>query len=589
MKLSDYVAHFISKLGPRHVFAISGGASVHLIDSIAKHPELKYICPNHEQAGAIAADAYSRASESMGVAISTSGPGATNMITGICSAWFDSVPVLYITGQVSTFRMKKDLGVRQLGFQENDTLDMVKPISKYSVLIEDTSRIRYELEKAVYLAHEGRPGPVVVDIPDNISRAEVDVSNLVSFSIPEKINKPVEYLEECLNYLKQAQRPVLIIGWGVHLSGARQEALKIIGQLGIPVLLTWAMKGLIADDHPLFAGTFGTHGTRYGNFTVQNSDLILSVGARLDTHEAGSPLKDFAREARKLIVDIDHAELGKFKALGMDADVLVKSDAKKFFEELSKGVNTIALPEISSWKERICLWKKKFPICPKSYESEEALNPYVFVRELSATCSDNEFIVSDTGSALAWMMQGFPSRKDQKIIHAFNNTPMGYALPGAIGASFALNRRVSCVTGDGSLQMNIQELSTVIYHNLDIKIFLFNNHGYSMICQTQDQWLDSEYAAANEENGLSFPNFVSVAESYGFPTWTISNNSEISEVLSEVYKHKGPAFCNIEIRPDHRVMPQLKFGHALEDPEPLLSRDELIKNMIIPPIFKSEH
>ena len=588
MKVSDYVASFLEKEGIRHVFVISGGASVHLIHSIADTPGISGICPQHEQAGAMAADAYSRVTSNLGAAISTSGPGATNMITGVCCAYYDSIPVIYITGQVSTFRAKGDSGVRQLGFQETDTVEIYKPITKYGVQIDDPEKIRFELEKATYLAKSGRPGPVLIDIPDDLQRAEIDPDKLESF-VPEQettnLSQLYKEVDRCIQLINEAKRPVLVLGWGVYLAKVEREAREFVEQVGFPVVPTWAMMTMLPSDHPLVVGSFGTHGTRYGNFTVQNADLILAIGARLDTREAGSPITTFAREARKIIVDIDRNELNKFKKLGMEVDLLIHADAKDFLQVINRRINEISPQDISGWKKRIREWKAKFPICPSEYYKQEKVNPYVFVKALSKESAEGDVFVVDTGCSLAWMMQAFEFKENQRMFHDFNNTAMGYALPASIGACFALNRKaIICVTGDGSLQMNIQELATVMRHRLLIKIFLMNNHGYGMIQQTQDQWLGSRYLASTVEGGLAFPDFVKVADAYGYKTVTIGSNKELHARIREVFDSDGPVFCNVEIGPEHRVFPQAKFGRPIEDAEPLLGRGEFLKNMIVKPV-----
>lgn len=588
MKLSDYVALFLARQGIRHVFAISGGASIHLIHSVAKTPGIDFVCPQHEQAGAMAADAYARATGNLGCAISTSGPGATNMLTGVCCAYYDSVPVLYITGQVATFRQKGDTGVRQIGFQETDTVAIYRPVTKYAVQVKDPRRIRYELEKAVYLAKSGRPGPVLVDLPDDLQRFEINPKELEAFK-PEKeasdpVETSVEKMDRLVELLRNARRPVVILGRGIRLAKAEEEAKRLVERLGFPVAPTWGMMDFLPSDHPLGVGAFGTHGTRYGNFAVQNADLVFVIGARLDTREAGWPFKSFAREAHKIVVDIDINELNKFEKFGMHIDLKVHSDAKQFLTALCARVKDLVLPNINDWKERICEWRSKYPICPPRYYEEKEVNPYVFFKALSKASWEGAAIVLDTGCALAWMMQTFDVKRNQKIFHDFNNTAMGYGLPASLGVSFALNRGpVICVTGDGSLQMNIQELATLIRHQLPIKIFVLNNHGHSMIQQTQDQWLGSEYYASSVEGGLASPDFLAIARAYGFKTFKIEWNRDLESIVGRVLTQEGPVFCDVEIRPDHRVTPQTKFGRPIEDSEPLLDRNEFLANMIVKP------
>lgn len=591
MKLSDYIADYLSKQGISYVFAITGGAVIHLINSIADTPNITYICLQHEQAGAMAADAYSRVSKKMGVAIATSGPGATNMVTGVCCAFYDSVPSLYITGQVATFRSKRNTGVRQLGFQETDTIDIYKPITKYAVRIDDPKKIRYELEKACYVAKSGRAGPVLLDIPDDIQREQIDPDKLEPF-IPESddknqsnLSKSEGKIKECIKLLENAKRPVIILGWGIRLSGSTKVAREFVEKLDFPVALTWAMMDMLPSNHNLTIGAFGTHGTRYANFTIQNADLILSIGARLNMHHTGSPITTFAREARKIIVDIDPNELNKFKKLGLKVDLSINADTKDFLHAICQKVTKTAMQDISIWTKQITAWKKRYPICPTKYYEEEKVNPYVFVKALSKQSAEGDVIFVDTGCILAWMMQAFDFKEKQRMLHDFNNTAMGYALPASIGASFALDRKpIICVTGDGSLQMNIQELATVIRHKLPIKIFVINNHGYSMVRQTQDQWLDSKYNASSVEGGLAFPDFVKVADAYGYKTMTITANKDVMKGIKKVLDCNGSVFCNVEIGPHHRVIPQVKYGRPNEDGEPLLNRKEFLENMIVKPM-----
>lgn len=588
MKLSDYVAQFLAGQGIKHVFAVSGGASLHLIHSVATTPGIHFVCPQHEQAGAMAADGYARATGGLGAAIATSGPGATNLITGICCSYYDSIPVLFLTGQVSTFRMKGKLGVRQVGFQETATVEMCRPITKYAAQVAEPSRIRYELEKACHLAQTGRPGPVLLDIPDNVQRAQIDPATLESFH-PDPVDDKTKNLQRavgaCLELFSGCKRPVVILGWGVRLAHAEVELLEFLQLTGFPMAPTWAVADFLPSDHPQAIGTFGTHGTRHANFAVQNADLILALGSRLDTKATGSPVATFAREAHKIVVDIDPNELEKFAHFGLRVDKLIAADVKNFLRELNPFLRRQVRPDLAPWLARIRDWKTKYPICPATYEDEHDVNPYVFAKRLSEVIRPGEHIMVDTGCAVAWMMQAFEFKKGQRLYHDCNNTAMGWALPASIGASFALpGKTIFCVSGDGSLQMNIQELATVVRHSLPIKIFLLNNHGYSMIQQTQDQWLESKYLASSVEGGLAFPDFARVAQAYGFPSVSVQTNQELPGALRQALNTSGPFFCNVEIRPEHRVIPQTKFGRPNEDPEPLLNRDEFLSNMIVKPL-----
>jgi acetolactate synthase-1/2/3 large subunit len=589
MKLSDYVARFLASQGVRHVFAVSGGASLHLIHSVADTPGLSFVCPMHEQAGAMAADAYARVTNKLGAAIATSGPGATNLLTGVCCAYYDSVPVLFITGQVSTFRRKADTGVRQIGFQETDCVEVFRPVTKYAVQIDEPERIRYELEKACYLACSGRPGPVLIDIPDNVQRVTIDPDALEGFVPPRRGADPAvldEQIGRCLELLRGARRPVMILGWGVRLASAGELALEVAERLGLPVAPTWAIADLLPADHPLAIGTFGTHGTRHANFAVQNADLILSVGSRLDTKATGSPPSTFAREAKKIVVDVDTCELNKFARYGLHVDLPIAADAGAFLVGLK--ARSTPIPAQESWLRRIADWKRRYPVCPDAYYREVEVNPYVFAKTLSNGCREGQMLFLDTGCTLAWMMQAFDFKRGQRLFHDWNNTAMGWAVPACIGASLATSGRpVVCVTGDGSLQMNVQELATVIRHNLPVKIFLLNNHGHAMIQQTQEQWLGSRYHASTVAGGLADPDYLAVAKAYGFPVHNVTRNADLAGVIGEVLRAEGPQFCNVEIPVHHRVIPQVKFGRPNEDTEPLLPREEFLSNMLVRPLAVS--
>jgi acetolactate synthase I/II/III large subunit len=588
MKLSDFVAHFLAQQSIRHVFAISGGASLHLIHSVADNPQLDLICPHHEQAAAMAADAYSRLSGNIGAAIATSGPGATNLITGICCAFYDSVPVLFITGQVSTFRMRGDTGVRQLGFQETDIVNVVRPITKYAALVHDPKDIRHELEKAVWIARHGRPGPVLVDIPDNLQRENIDVASLRGFTPELTPAEPERELaddvRQVVSLLATAERPVLVLGWGVRLAKCLEDALDLVRRAGIPTLLTWGALDYMPHSEPLLIGSFGTHGTRYGNFALQNSDLVIAIGSRMDTHSVGSPFSSFARAAKKVMVDIDAAEIGKFSRENLRIDVPIAADAASVIREMLAALSNTKLPEWREWKRTITDWKKSFPVVAEAYRQGKTVNPYVFVEALADAAREDETIVVDSGCGVAWLGQAFVFKAKQRYIHAFNNTPMGYALPGAIGASLATGRRVLCVAGDGGLHVNIHELATVVRHRLPVKIFVLNNRGYSMIQQTQDQWLGSRYFASSLQGGLGFPDFVALAKAYGMNSFAIRSNDDITDGIQRALADDEPILVDLEIPSSERVIPQVKFGRPIEDCEPLLPRRDFLKAMIVDPL-----
>ncbi|GAB6127063.1 thiamine pyrophosphate-binding protein [Humidesulfovibrio idahonensis] len=586
-KLSDYVACFVRDLGVDQVFGVTGGAAAHFFDSLAKIDGVSYVCAMHEQGAAMMADGYARSSGNIGVAVGTSGPGATNMLTGAGCAYYDSVPLLLITGQVSTYRLRGDSGVRQMGFQEADTVDIFRPITKSAVLITDAKRIRHELERAVFIAKSGRPGPVLVDIPDNLQREIIDPDELEGFAPESGQAAPeptAEHVAHCQSLLTAAERPVLIFGWGVRLAGAERQALELAERLGAPFVLTWAVLDMAAHSHPLYAGTFGTHGSRNGNFTVQNADLVLSIGCRMDTHHTAHPVSAFARRAKRVFVDIDKAELDRFAGIGLAVDLAVHSDAGTFVAAMLRQPTPPA-QAYAPWVKRIGAWREAYGLDTLSPEPAGSVDPYYFFKTLSRLSPQGTHTYVDTGCALAWTMQAFDRQPGQRLFSAFNFTPMGYALPAAIGACFALGRaQVLSISGDGGLQMNIQELATAKRHGLPVKIILVNNAGYSMIRQTQDQWLDSRYEGSSVEGGLPDVDFEAVAAAYGFETVTVENNGQARQAIEKLLACPGPMLCNVRIHRDCRVAPQVKFGRPMEDAEPLMPREEFLAQMIVEPL-----
>ncbi len=592
MKLSDYVAEFVAKLGIKHAFVVTGGAVAHLIESIAKRSDIEYVCPQHEQAAAMAVDAYARVTKNMGLALVTTGPGVTNLTTGIACLYYDSLPSIFIAGQVSTSRFRSRVpGVRQLGFQEAPHVDLVKPITKYAVLIDHAERIRYELEKAVYLATSGRPGPVFIDIPDDIQRQEIDPEKLEPFHPNEEVrNVDFEHLsdqiEKAIELLKKAKRPILVLGAAVKIAKEEANALNLVRKLNIPVALTWATMDILSGDDPLNTGGFGITSTRRGNFAIQNADLVFSIGSRLDSHATGTPPSTFARGAKKVVVDIDANELAKFGAQGMSVDVLIQADVKDFFKVMKSKMQDLRFPDIAAWMIKISQWREKYPICPKEFRKQKgSVNPYVFLDALSKETAEGDIIVTDCGSNLIQTFQGYCVKPKQQVFSAFNNSPMGYSLAASIGACYANEKkRVICIIGDGGLQVNIQELATIVRNQLPIKIFLFNNHGYGIIQQTQEDWLNSHYVASRPETGLADPDYVKIARAYGLDVFTLRSHRGMRRKIKDVLQGRSAVLCNLEFDRNQRIIPMLKTGRPIEDANPLMDRDEFRKNMIIPPM-----
>ncbi len=591
MKLSDYVVDFLYRQGINHVFCVTGGAAAHLIDSVAQHPKMEYVCHPHEQAAAMAVDGYTRVSKNMGAAFVTTGPGVTNLMTGIANLYYDSLPSIFIAGQVASFRLTRNSpGVRQLGFQESPHVDMVSPITKYASLVDDPSRIRFELEKAIWTAKEGRPGPVFIDICDDVQREEIDPNSLESFIPPQPESVDHTHIDdqvnEALRLVADAQRPVLVLGGAVKIARVEAQARAFADRLGIPIALTWATMDMFATDHHLNTGGFGVSSVRRGNFAIQNSDLVFSIGSRLDTHATGSPLNTFARGAKKIVVEMDEAEAGKFGRQGLDIDVLITADVRDFFASVERNSNSIPEMNVAPWIEQIHAWREAFPVNPPEFSNQKgSVNPYTFLAELGKLTKSNEIIVTDCGANLVQTFQGYPIQEGQQVTSALNNSPMGYSLAGSIGACFANGKQqVVCIIGDGGLQVNLQELLTVNRYELPIKIFLFNNHGYGIIQQTQEDWLDSRFVGSRESGGLSDPDYAVIAEAMGVKSVTIASHDGMPDAIQRVLDAPGPILCVLDMSPDQRIFPMLKSGRPIEDGHPLIDRELFLENMIVDPI-----
>jgi acetolactate synthase-1/2/3 large subunit len=589
MKVSDYIAEFIASKGVKQVFVLTGGCILHCIDSISKNKDIDYIPVQNEQAGAMCADAYSRVTGNIGVTMATSGPGATNLITGVCCSYYDSIPVIVITGQVPSGQLKRNSKSRQIGFQETDVISIFKPITKYAVLIDDPLKIKYELEKAYYIAKEGRPGPVILDICDDVQRAEINLEELDCFEagvLKEKNITPIvqDNINKIISFISSSKRPVFVVGAAVRLAGISNQVQDFINLINIPFTSTWGAIDTITQESDYYVGGFGVAGSRAGNFCIQNADLVIGFGTRMDTHVAGSNLKNFARAAKKIVIDIDGAELDKYADKGMNVDLLIEGDVKDWINYLKDNIKNKWI-DTENWINYINSMKIKYPICLQEYrEQDKLINPYVFIDELSNICKDNAIIVTDCGSNLIWTLQGFKLKKGQRIITSFNHSPMGYSLPGIIGTYFAAKDCQNiCIIGDGGMQINIQELATIHKYNIKAKIFIMNNHGHGIIQGTQDNWLESRYSASNSsDGGLPDPDFKKISEAYGIKAIEINDKNSLINDLNFVINYDGPIVCVIHMKQGAQIYPKLLIGRPLEDMSPILPRKEFSENMLIP-------
>ena len=577
MKLSDYIAEYISKIAD-NVFVGQGGNIIHVLDSLGKRKDIKIIPSQNEQGAAIAADAYSRFNEKkIGVTATTSGPGMLNLMQGIACSFFDSIPTVHFVGAVVTSQLRKNKKIRQIGFQEMEVVDIVKPITKYAVLLKDKNMIKYELEKMLYYAKEGRQGPVLMDLPDDLQRAYINPKKLKSFTPPKRLKKKVLFEKKFLNLIKNSKRPLIVVGHGINLSNTKKELYKFISKTGIPFSPSWATVDLFTSEDKLNAGTFGVAATRYGNFAIQNADLLISLGCRLNTQITGSNLKSFAPNAKKIVVDIDDNEFKKTN--GLKYDLKINLNLKDFFKTINRKIKN--KKNYSKWISNFRLWKLKYPIVQQEYYRQtKKCNPYVFFRSLSEQTGKNDVLIPDASANLIWAMQSFKV-KGQKIFTALNHSPMGYSMPATIGAYLAdKTKNVICTIGDGSMQMNIQELATISHFNLPIKIFVINNKGYGLIKQTQDTWLDSRRVGVDSRSGLAMPNLIKIANAYGIKTVEINNHKEMDKKLRGVLKSKFPVLCDVKVDEKQKVIPKLEFGREIQDLSPRLNQEEMNLNMI---------
>jgi acetolactate synthase-1/2/3 large subunit len=598
IKVSDYISNFISKLGVKHVFTVSGAGDLHLIDSIRKHSDLDFICNHHEQASAMAAYSYSRATKNFGVCVVTTGPGATNAITGMIDCWVDSVPCLYISGQVQKKYQIGKLGIRQNGIQEINIIDMVRPVTKYANCIDDPQQIRWHLEKAVYEAKSGRPGPSWLDIPMDIQTSIVNEDELVGF-VAEKI-QPKEISETTINeifrLIENSERPILLLGHGVKASASENLIPELLDILNFPVCVGWNAIDLVESEHPMYVGRFGTYGQRAANFAIQNSDLLISIGSRLNITQTGYVYEEFAREAKKIYIDIDINELNKFP---IQPEFALNLDAKYFITELLKKLKSTKIDKKESerkkWVLKIKNWIKKYPVALPEYKKEEKyLNSFTLIDILTNEINENDVIIpTASGSGFTSFHQVANIKRGQTIYTSNGFAEMGFDIPGAIGAAVATGKNVWQTTGDGGVQMNIQELQTLVHYKLPVKIFIHNNQGYLTIRHTQNSLFDGNFTASSYESGVSLPSFEKLAKAYGIPFFKLSSHKKARNTIKKMQAISGPCICEVIMDPAQQLIPKTSFkilpdgklvSPPIEDLFPFLERKEFLSNMIIKPI-----
>jgi acetolactate synthase-1/2/3 large subunit len=590
MKLSDYVVEFISRQGVNHIFEFIGGAITHLIDSIHHRSDMECVSVHHEQTGAFAAEAYARINGHLGVAMATSGPGALNMVTGVGSCWFDSVPCLFITGQVNTYEYKFDRPVRQIGFQETDIVSVAKPLTKYAVLVTEPESIRYHLEKAVWLAQNGRPGPVLIDIPMNIQRAQIDPEALPGFwgSAEQAANNDIppldlEAIKNVATLVKEAKRPVILAGGGIRTARAADELQTLVAQTSIPVVSTLMGLDVIPHDNPAFFGMIGSYGNRYSNMTLANSDLLLILGARLDSRQTGTRPDTFARAATKVHVDIDSHELNA----KVKVDLALRADVKSFLTALNRELDGKSNTDLSQWYKIINGYRGKYPTYADPAESPSGIDPNRFMEVLSERCGAGAVVCLDVGQNQMWAGQSFRLKKDQRMLISGGMGAMGFSLPAALGAAKALpEQQIIALAGDGGIQVNIQDLEVIESHQLPVKVIVLNNNCLGMVRQFQDMYFGGRRQST--VIGYGTPDLVKIAQAYGLPDFTIDSMDDAKAVLDEALRLDGPAFVEVKLDQNTCVNPKLVVNRPIEDMSPHLDRRELADAMLIDLVDEGE-
>lgn len=596
IRVVDFIANELVNHGISHVFTVTGGGAMHLNDGLGHKEGLQCIYNHHEQACAIAAESYARIHNKMAVVCVTTGPGGTNAITGVLGGWLDSIPMLVISGQVryDTTARSTGLGIRAFGDQEFDIVKAVNCMTKYAEMVVEPERIRYCLEKAVFLAQTGRPGPCWLDIPLNVQGAYIETDELEGYDPEEDSGRiPPEVTDEqardIIEKIVNSKRPVFNAGNGIRIAGAGKIFLKVAEKLGIPVVTGWNSIDLIYDEHPLYVGRAGIMGDRPGNWAVQNSDLVLSVGSRLSIRQVGYNYETWARNAYTIVEDIDPEEL---KKPSIHVDMPVWADALDLLNAIDRNLSEEGLQRKEEWITCCQQWKREYPVVQKKhFESGQKANVYAFIRSLSGKLPEGRITVVGNGSACVVGSHAFVIKKEQRFIINSAVASMGYDLPAAIGACLAAGREeVICITGDGSIQMNLQELQTIIHHQLPIKLFVINNEGYHSIRQTQKNFFGEPLVGIGSDSGdLSFPAMEKLAAAYGFEYWKIENNEQLS-VIDQVLMQKGPCICEVYVDTEQKFEPKsatkrLKDGtlvsSPLEDLAPFLPEEELKRVMSV--------
>jgi acetolactate synthase-1/2/3 large subunit len=591
-RVADYIADFVAGLGVKHVFLLPGGGAMYLVDAVGKCPGLETVACLHEQAAAISAEAYARVNENLGVCLVTTGPGATNAITAVAGAWIESVPLMVISGQVKRSDMLRGAPLRQKGVQEVDIIGMVRGITKYAVTVEHPEDIRAVMERAAFLAREGRAGPVWIDVPLDVQGAPIEPAGLKPWQHGETgasrkdISSGIEQLQK---QIAQAERPLLLAGHGIRLSGAAKVFRELTETLGIPVVTTWNALDLLPYEHPLLVGRPGVVALRAPNFAVQNCDLLISIGSRLDNIITAYNPRGFARSARKVVVDVDRNEIEK---LDMDIALPVEADARDFLQAWQVA-GVPAHPDWSAWKARCADWKRRYPVNDGApFPSSGAISHYQLMDALSDAIPENTVVsTGSSGLAVEAFYTIFRNKEGQRVFLTSGLGSMGYGLPAAIGACFADgNQPMVAIESDGSLQLNIQELATLRAANLPICLIVMNNEGYASIRNTQRNYFKERFVGTGPEAGLLLPDLEKVATTYGLPFMRIADASELKDKLKLALSQPRPLLVDVRLIPNESLAPKVSAlpqpdgsmkSMPLEDMTPLLPLDILKAEMTV--------
>lgn len=591
MKLSDYVIQFLADLGIGHVFYVSGGGAMHLNDSLGRNREIEGVCTLHEQGASIAAEAYARISENYGACLVTSGPGGTNAVTGAAGAYYDSTPVIYISGQVKRADLVGNQGIRQFGIQETDILSIVKSVTKYAVQIQEPEEIRYEMEKAAYLAREGKPGPVWIDIPLDIQASQVEPEGLEAYQKPddgcasrldkEEINSRIARVFDLLH---KSERPLILLGNGIRLAGAVPEAREFYEALGAPVVTSWNGVDLIENGHPLFYGRPGSVGHRHANFIQQNADFVLTIGSRLNLLSTGYNYADFLGNAVHVMVDIDEKEMHK---KSVHPDVELPCDAGYFLRKMLEKKEELYTAQKEAWISYCNGMKERYPVViPEAEPREGYVSAYRLVEEISRQMTGEDiYQFTSSGTSVDIAMKVFKVKRGQRAFLTKGLAAMGFDVPACIGSCIASGgKRTVCVTGDGSVMMNIQELEVIKRRNLPVKLFITDNGGYSMIYGSQNGNFKGRLTGCTKESGLTLPDIRRIAEAFGIRTLDLDSEADLEGKVREALGYRGPVVCRVKADIEQKILPrQANYmkedgqmaSRPLDDMAPLLGREEL--------------